>query len=68
MQSRFDVGLLKTTKLTENVAVEFGGDVFNVFNKLTSEVPIRVRSPDFGRITNTIGGPRVMQFRAKLKF
>ena len=25
-------------------------------------------SPDFGRITTTVGGPRVMQFRAKFKF
>ena len=25
-------------------------------------------SPDFARITSTVGGPRVMQFRAKLRF
>jgi len=69
MQSRFDLGLLKTTKLTESVAVEFGWDVFNVFNKANFGSPdSELGSPDFGRITNTIGGPRVMQFRAKLKF
>jgi Carboxypeptidase regulatory-like domain len=68
-QSRFDLGIVKSTKLSENVAVELGWDVFNVFNRANFGVPdFELGSPDFGRITNTIGGPRVMQFRAKLKF
>ncbi|HKY29731.1 MAG TPA: hypothetical protein VJM12_17455, partial [Pyrinomonadaceae bacterium] len=68
-QSRFDLGLVKSTKLTENVAVELGWDIFNVFNRANFGVPdSELGSPDFGRITNTIGGPRVMQFRAKVKF
>ena len=68
-QSRFDLGIVKSTKLTENVAVELGWDVFNVFNRANFGVPdSELGSPDFGRITNTIGGPRVMQFRAKVKF
>jgi hypothetical protein len=68
-QSRFDLGIVKSTKLSENVAVELGWDVFNVFNRANFGVPdSELGSPDFGRITNTVGGPRVMQFRAKLKF
>jgi hypothetical protein len=68
-QNRFDLGLLKTTKLTERVAFEFGWDVFNVFNRANFGTPDNeLGSPDFGRITTTVGGPRVMQFRAKLKF
>ena len=68
-QSRFDFGLLKSTKLSENVAFEFGWDVFNVFNKANFAAPdFELGSPDFGKIVNTVGGPRVMQFRAKLKF
>ena len=68
-QSRFDFGILKTTKLTETVALEFGWDVFNVFNKANFAAPdFELGSPDFGQIVTTIGGPRVMQFRAKLKF
>jgi hypothetical protein len=68
-QSRFDFGLLKSTKLSENVALEFGWDVFNVFNKANFAAPdFELGSPDFGGIVNTVGGPRVMQFRAKLKF
>ena len=68
-QSRFDFGLLKSTKLSENVALEFGWDIFNVFNKANFAAPdFELGSPDFGSIVNTVGGPRVMQFRAKLKF
>ena len=68
-QSRFDFGILKSTKLSENVALEFGWDIFNVFNKANFAAPdFELGSPDFGSIVNTVGGPRVMQFRAKLKF
>jgi hypothetical protein len=68
-QSRLDLGIVKSTKLTENVAMEFGWDVFNVFNRANFASPdFELGSPDFGRITSTVGGPRVMQFRAKLKF
>lgn len=68
-QSRFDLGLVKSTKLSENVSVELGWDVFNVFNRVNFASPdFEIGSPDFGRITSTVGGPRVMQFRAKLKF
>lgn len=69
MQSRFDLGLLKTTKISEDVSFELGWDVFNVFNRANFGSPdSELGSPDFGRITNTVGGPRVMQLRAKLKF
>jgi hypothetical protein len=69
MQSRFDFGLVKTTKLTERVQMELGWDIFNVFNRANFAAPdFELGSPDFGRITSTVGGPRVMQFRAKVKF
>ena len=68
-QSRFDLGLVKSTRLSENVTLEFGWDVFNVFNRTNFAAPdSELGSPDFGRITSTIGGPRVMQFRARFKF
>jgi hypothetical protein len=68
-QSRFDLGLMKDTKLAEGVSLELGWDVFNVFNRANFSAPdSELGSPDFARITNTVGGPRVMQFRAKLKF
>lgn len=69
MQSRFDLGIAKETKITERVSFEIGWDVFNVFNRANFATPDgELGSPDFGRITNTVGGPRIMQFRAKIKF
>ena len=68
-QSRFDFGVVKTTKLSETVAFEFGWDIFNIFNRANFAAPdYELGSPDFGTITSTVGGPRVMQFRAKFKF
>ena len=68
-QSRFDLGLVKNTKLGETTTLELGWDVFNVFNRANFAAPdFELGSPDFGRITSTVGGPRVMQFRAKLRF
>jgi hypothetical protein len=68
-QSRLDFGILKSTKLSETTSLEFGWDVFNVFNRANFAAPdFELGSPDFGRITSTVGGPRVMQFRAKFKF
>jgi hypothetical protein len=69
MQNRLDVGLVKQTKITEKIGFEFGMDVFNLFNRVNFAAPdSELGSPDFGRTTNSVGGPRVMQFRAKLKF
>ena len=68
-QSRFDLGIVKNTRLGENLSLEFGWDVFNLFNRANFAAPDgELGSPDFGRITATVGGPRVMQFRTKLRF
>ena len=68
-QSRFDFGIVKSTKLSETTSLEFGWDIFNVFNRANFAAPdFELGSPDFGRITSTVGGPRVMQFKAKFKF
>ncbi|HEY0098304.1 MAG TPA: TonB-dependent receptor [Pyrinomonadaceae bacterium] len=69
-QKRFDLGLSKTTAITEGVGLELRWDVFNVFNNVNFANPNNdlQDTTDFGRITNTVGGPRVMQFGAKLKF
>ncbi len=67
--TRLDLGIVKNTRLSERVSVEFGWDVFNILNRANFGAPDgELGSPDFGRITSTVGGPRVMQFRAKLKF
>ena len=70
-QKRFDIGLSKNTNLTERVGLEFRWDVFNIMNSVNFSTPNNVigdAGTDFGKITDTIGGPRVMQFGMKLKF
>jgi hypothetical protein len=69
-QKRFDVSLAKHTSIKENVGVEFRWDVFNAFNNVNFATPGNdlQDSTDFGRILNTIGGPRVMQFGLRFVF
>ena len=70
-QKRFDVGLSKNTKLSERLALELRWDIFNVFNTVNFATPNNVigeTGTDFGKITDTVGGPRVMQFGMKMKF
>ena len=46
-------------------------DVFNLFNTVNYALPNNViggSTTDFGKITDSVGGPRVMQFGARLRF
>jgi hypothetical protein len=70
-QQRFDMGLSKNTKVTEALSMEFRWDVFNVFNAVNFANPNNVigeAGTDFNKITDSIGGPRVMQFGLRLVF
>jgi Carboxypeptidase regulatory-like domain/TonB dependent receptor len=69
-QNRFDLSLAKNTKISERMSFELGFDLFNVFNRVNLANPNSdlQDSVDFGVITNSIGGPRVGQFRAKFRF
>jgi hypothetical protein len=70
-QKRFDLGLSKQTRLTERTSLELRVDAFNVFNTVNFSNPNNVigePGTDFGFITDTVGGPRVMQFGAKIRF
>jgi hypothetical protein len=70
-QTRFDMGLAKNTQFTERVGVEFRWEVFNLFNNVNFATPNNVigeAGTDYNKITDTVGGPRVMQFGLKLKF
>lgn len=69
-QNRFDLSLSKDTRITEGVSIEFRADAFNLFNRANFANPSGdiSDSTDFGFTTNTIGGPRVIQFGAKLRF
>ncbi len=69
-QRRFDISFAKNTRLTERFSLEVGFDIFNLFNTVNLANPNSDLQDgvDFGVITNTVGGPRVGQFRAKLRF
>lgn len=67
---RFDVSFVKNTRINERMSFELGFDLFNVFNTVNFANPTSdlQDTSDFGKLTTTIGGPRVGQFRARFKF
>ena len=67
-----DMGLIKRTRINENVNVEFRGEVFNVFNHTnffidSTQLMQNINSSTFGQITQTFD-PRIFQFALKLNF
>lgn len=70
MQKRLDLSIAKNTRINERMSFELGFDLFNVFDTVNFANPNNdlQDSVDFGVITNTVGGPRVGQFRAKFRF
>jgi hypothetical protein len=70
-QRRVDLSLAKAFSLGNARNFEVRWDVFNVFNTVNYALPNNVigsASTDFGKITDSVGGPRVMQLGARLKF
>jgi hypothetical protein len=69
-QKRVDLSLAKTTSLKEDISFEIRWDVFNAFNNVNFATPGNdlQDSTDFGRVLNTLGGPRVMQFGLRFVF
>jgi hypothetical protein len=69
-QKRVDVALAKQTQMSESVSMELRWEVFNVLNNVNFATPGNdlQDSGDLGVISNTVGGPRVMQFGVRLGF
>ena len=72
-QKRVDLSLARNFRFGANSGTNFElrWDVFNVFNNVNYALPENVigdPGTDFGQITNTVGGPRVMQFGFKVTF
>jgi hypothetical protein len=82
-QERFDMALMKQTKLTERFLLKFQMDAFNVFNHPSFDVPnnnisqyrvsngvpsVQTPPASFGFIQHTLGSPRLIQFSAHLVF
>jgi hypothetical protein len=73
--SNVDLSLLKDTKLSEDVTLQFRMEAFDLFNQASFGQPGRVvGTPGFGRIINTrfptgdSGSSRQLQFAVKLMF
>ena len=70
-QRRVDLSLAKNFRLGGARSFELRWDVFNVLNTVNYALPNNViggPTTDFGKITDSVGGPRVMQLGARLKF
>jgi len=82
-QERFDMALMKQTKLTERVLLKFQMDAFNIFNHPSFDVPnnnisqyrvsngvpsVQTPPASFGFVQHTLGSPRLVQFSAHLVF
>lgn len=70
-QRRVDLSVAKAFSLGARRNFELRWDVFNVFNTVNYALPNNVigsASTDFGKITDSVGGPRVMQLGARLRF
>jgi hypothetical protein len=70
-QRRVDLSVAKTFRFAGERHFELRWDVFNVMNTVNYALPNNVigsASTDFGKITDSVGGPRVMQLGARLRF
>ncbi len=77
-QQNWDMSLIKTTKLTERVSVDFRAEFFNLWNHAAFASPQAAGGP-FGNygivdaagpstILNTVNDPRTIQFGLKINF
>jgi hypothetical protein len=70
-QRRVDLSLAKSFGIGGERDVEIRWDIFNVFNTVNYALPNNViggATTDFGKITDSVGGPRVMQLGARVRF
>jgi hypothetical protein len=74
-QANFDFSLIKNFKITERQALRFTTDFFNVWNHANFANPastdvenIGLANSPFGKITSTVGTPRLIQFSLRYSF
>jgi len=68
-QVRFDVNLVKRVHIGEGKEFEFRIDAIDVLNRANFANPdANINSPTFGRISETIGGNRILVLNARINF
>lgn len=64
-----DFSAIKNFRVTEKVALQFRGEIFNIFNHTQLGMPAAdIESGNFGVINSTVNNPRLVQFALKLNF
>lgn len=68
-QLRWDFALAKETKVNDRISFEIRAEAFNFLNNVNFGMPSGdLSDPQFGQITDTVGGPRMMQLGARIRF
>ena len=74
-QQNWDFSLIKNFKITERQSLRFTTDFFNIWNhanfgnpSVTDVETIGVPNSPFGKITSTVGTPRLIQFSLRYAF
>jgi hypothetical protein len=68
-QKRVDVSISKMTRLSGSQSLEFRAEIYNVTNTPSFRNPASdLSGSNFGQITRTRGGPRVIQLGLKFRF
>jgi hypothetical protein len=74
-QQNWDFSLIKNFKITERQSLRFTTDFFNIWNHanfgnptLTDVESIATPNSPFGKITSTVGTPRLIQFSLRYAF
>jgi hypothetical protein len=66
---RFDLNLLKRTRIDEKRELEFRFDAINVFNHPVFSPPVMdIDNANFGRISSTATDPRSFVLNARINF
>lgn len=69
MWFNIDMGIMKTTRITERQSIEFRAEAINAFQNTTWFVGDQdINSVNFGRITGTVTTPRRVQFGLYYRF
>jgi len=69
-QQNWDFSLIKNFKITERQELRFTTDFFNIWNHANFANPAftDVEGGNFGKITSTVGAPRLIQFALRYSF
>jgi len=69
MMATWDASVIKNIPLSERVGLQLRGEFFNVTNHPIFFISSQdINDPNFGRITQTLTQPRVVQLAAKITF